>query len=205
METNNNMQELEQMRNLLNILKSKLDKQEIVNEKLIRGSMKTKMNWINKYRWLSLLAIPFVALCFLPMAFEMNVWGLYAFTMFMVIASVVADFIINRVPDSAFMNSNLLDLSEKMMKMKKYRRIQVIIGLITCAFWLAWLLYDIYADGAAKADPDMMKYTVGFMISLGIGAVIGLIIGLTIFFKMQRTNDRIIDEINELRAENQED
>jgi len=201
METNNNMQELEQMRSQLNILKNKLDKQEIVNEKLIRGSMKTKMSWINKYRWLSLLAVPFIALCFLPMTIEMNAWGLYGFTMLMVTASVIADFIINRMPEGAFMNDNLLDLSEKMLKMKKYRRIQTIIGLVTVAFWLAWLLYDIYAVGAASDDPDMMKYTFGFMIAVGIGAIIGLVIGLVIFFKMQRTNDRIIDEINELRAE----
>ena len=43
-----NTQEWEEMRLSLNALKNKLDKQEIVNDRLLRESMKSKMSWIKK-------------------------------------------------------------------------------------------------------------------------------------------------------------
>lgn len=200
----NNINELEDMRRQLDILKNKLDKQEIVNDRVIRESMKSKMSWINKYRWLSLFLVPFVAICFLPMTYQMNCWGLYFFTLLMVLASVIADFIINRMPDNAFMNDNLLELSEKMVRMKKYRRIETIVGMVVIVFWLAWLLYTIYMSGTVSGEPQMEKYTISFMVSVGIGAIIGGAIGLSIFFKMQHTNDKIISQINEMKAMEEE-
>ena len=201
-----NMNELEQMRRQLDILKRKLDKQEIINEQVIRSSMKSKMSWIDKYRWISLLAVPFVALCFLPMAMDMEAWGLYFFTILMTAVSVIADFIISRMPEQMFMNCSMLDLTDKLLKMKRYRRIQLFIGIVFIVLWLAWLFYDLYSYGyAGQDDPDMKKYWIVFMVSVGIGALIGGIIGFFIFSKMQRTNDKIISQIEELRREQESD
>lgn len=202
MDTNNNIQELEQMRSQLNILKEKLDRQEIINERMLRASMKSKMSWIDKYRWISLFIVPFVALCFLPMTIEMNVWGLYGFTILMVAASVIADWFINRMPEHTFLESSMLELSDKLLRMKRYRKIQLFIGMCLIVVWLGWLLYEVYTKGyAAQTDPGMQKYYIGFMIAIGIGAVIGLAIGLYVFFKMQRTNDRILQEIEKMKEE----
>ena len=46
-----NTQEWEEMRLSLNALKNKLDKQEIVNDRLLRESMKSKMTWKCPCRW----------------------------------------------------------------------------------------------------------------------------------------------------------
>ena len=202
MDTNNNMQELEQMRSQLNILKEKLDRQEIINDKMLRASMKSKMSWIDKYRWISLFIIPFVALCFLPMTIKMDTWGLYGFTMLIVTASVIADWFINRVPESTFMDSSMLELSDKLVRMKRYRKIQLLIGMCLIVVWLGLLYYEVYSKGyAVQTDPGMQKYYIGFMVALGIGAVIGMAIGLYIFIKMQRTNDKIIREIEKMKEE----
>jgi hypothetical protein len=204
MDTNKDMQELEQMRQQMDILKQKLDRQEIVNDQIIRQSMKSRMSWINKYRWIALLTIPFVAVCFLPAVCAPTsvfggfmTWPLYIFTILIVAASTIADFIINRISDNTMMNSSLLEISEKLTKMKRLRRIQTIIGLIVIVIWLAWLMYEIYAS--AGDDPDTKRHTIGFMIAVGVGAIIGGAIGLSIFFKMQRTNDDVIRQIEELK------
>ena len=121
----------------------------------------------------------------------------------MVLASTIADFVINRISDNTMMNSSLIEISEKLTKMKRLRRMETIIGLVVVVFWLIWLLYEIYATSEG-ADPEARKYTIGFMIAIGIGAFIGGAIGLTIYFKMQSTNDDIIRQIEELkRAEQQ--
>ena len=52
-----NMNELEAMRSQMQLLKQKLDNQEIVNDQLLRNAMKGKMSWINKYIWFELLVL----------------------------------------------------------------------------------------------------------------------------------------------------
>ena len=42
---------------------------------------------------------------------------------------------------------------------------------------------------------------VGAAIGGAVGAVIGLVVGFTIVFKMQRTNDEIINQIKEITSE----
>ena len=49
MENNNQNTELELMRSQMEDFKAQLDKQKIVNEKMIIGSMKKSMSWIKRY------------------------------------------------------------------------------------------------------------------------------------------------------------
>ena len=204
METNNTneMRELEQMRSQLSILKEKLSKQEIINDRMLRNSMKASMSWINKYRWIALFCIPFVALCFLPMATQGQIsWLLYGITIVVVAVSAIADWFINRLSDNMIMNGSMVEISQKLIKMKRIRRNQTIIGMSVVVLWLAWLLFDVYnhgIQGIAAGEPDMRIYYKGIMISIGVGAVIGAIIGLTIFFKMQRTNEQLLQQIKDI-------
>ena len=62
MEENNTMMELEQMREQMQVLRNKLDTQEIVNEKLVKNSVKSKMSWIKKLVYFEFLLVPFTAL-----------------------------------------------------------------------------------------------------------------------------------------------
>ena len=201
METNKDMQELEQMREQMNKLKEKLDKQEIVNEQMLRYTMKSRMSWINKYRWLALLSIPFVSFCFLPMLFNGTISGwLYAFTVVMVAVSAIIDFIINRVSDHSIMNGNLLELSQKLVNMKRKRRIQTIVGMIVVCLWILWLLLEMRYSSSGS-DPAFQEFTKAMMIGAGIGGLIGITVALIIYFKMQRTNDELIRQLDEMTQE----
>ena len=198
MDTNNNF-ELEQMRAQLGILKQKLEKQDIVNERLMRRSMKSKMSWINKYLIFAIFVIPFVAFAMLPMVFEMNIsWWWYGFTLVMLTGSVIADWFINYLRDDVFMKGNLVETAERLTRMKSLRLRQTIIGLGVVVVWLAWLFYELYMKTSAAAS-GTMEHGMGtsYMYGVGIGAVLGVIIGLRLFFKMQRTNDEIINDIEE--------
>ena len=201
--TNNNMQEMEQMRSQLEMLKQKLEKQDIVNDRLMRRSMKRKMSWIDKYRWIVLLCIPFVALCFLPTFLQMGLsWWLYGFTVIMVTVSAIADWFINRMPEREFMKDNLLETAERLTRMKKIRSRQTVIGIVVCFFWILWLVYELYQAGAKNgAESGEMALAWGYIVAVVVGLIVGLIIGLSIFFKMQRTNDEIIDEIEQLKRD----
>jgi protein-S-isoprenylcysteine O-methyltransferase Ste14 len=201
--TNNNMQEMEQMRSQLNLLKQKLDKQEIVNDRLMRQSMRQKMSWINKYRWLALLAIPVVALCFLPMTFQLGLsWWLYGFTVLFVAVDAVLDWHVNRTSDRDFMRGNLMETAQRLTRMKQIRNQQLLFGMIVLVVWMGWLVYEVYMAGhSAPAGSDLLPVSWCYLGGIFVGGVIGLILGLKIFFKMQRTNDEIIDQIEEMEIE----
>ena len=53
----NKMNELEAMREQMQLLKQKLDNQEIVSDQLLRKAMSGKMSWIKKYIWFELLVL----------------------------------------------------------------------------------------------------------------------------------------------------
>lgn len=192
---------MEQMRSQLNLLKQKLDSQQIVNDRLMRQSMKSKMSWIDKYRWICLLFIPFVALCFLPSVYEMGLsWWLYGATVLLVTVSSIADWWINRMPKSEFMKGNLLETAQRLTHMKKIRSRQTIIGLIAVTIWIAWLVYEYHMAGVRAGEgSDQMALSWAYICGVGVGGFIGLIIGLSIYFKMQRTNDEIIEQIYDLK------
>ncbi len=198
-----NTQEWEEMRLSLNALKNKLDKQEIVNDRLLRESMKSKMSWIKKYLWFAVAAVPFVALCFLPMTIMLNLsWWLYGFTILFMTGCVVADWYINNMNSREFLTGNLTETAYKLRRMKSLRLKNEIVSFAVLVVWLAWMAWEIYTKGqAASADSMERAMSMGFLVGGGIGGVIGLIIGLSIFFKMQRTNDEIIQQIEDITGE----
>lgn len=196
---NNNFQndmELENMRLQMETLKKKLDQQEIVNDRLIRQSMKSKMSWIKKYLIFGVLVIPLAAFGLLPLIMESHIsWWWYGFTLLFLTADVCADWYINSIPSDAFLKDNLVDTAQKLVRMKQLRRWSTIISFIILFFWIVWLFMELWF----KQDESFMA--IPHMIGAGIGLVIGIPIGVYIYFKMQRTNDEIIHQIEEITKE----
>ena len=63
METNNNnINELEQLREQMSIFKDKLNKQQIINDQLVRNTMKSKLSWIKSFVWGEIIIIPILLL-----------------------------------------------------------------------------------------------------------------------------------------------
>ena len=54
----NNDLQLQEMRQQMTELKQQLDRQQIVNEQLLRQSMTSKMSWIKRYIWVEAAMIP---------------------------------------------------------------------------------------------------------------------------------------------------
>ena len=196
---NNNFQndmELENMRLQMETLKKKLDQQEIVNDRLIRQSMKSKMSWIKKYLIFGVFVIPLAAFGLLPLIMESHIsWWWYGFTLLFLTADVCADWYINSIPSDAFLKDNLVDTAQKLVRMKQLRRWSTIISFIILFFWIVWLFMELWF----KQDESFMA--IPHMIGAGIGLAIGIPIGLYIYFKMQRTNDEIIHQIEEITKE----
>ena len=139
MENDNNMNELEQMREQMEAFKSRLDKQQIVNEQLVRNSMGSKMSWIKNFVWAEIIMVPILLIIMAGFyASEGLSWWLFAFLAAGLIADATGDFIINRIPKSQLLSGDLVATSKRLAQMKKQRTTWFIAGMIFVTIWLVW-------------------------------------------------------------------
>ena len=201
METQNNnlndFNELDDLRQQINMLKNKVNEQGRLNENLVKKAIQNKMRGVHNIIFilgiLVILCIPF----YIMMKYQVGLsWPLIIFTIVFLLASVTSDFFINRM-DVSHMGDDLVETANKLLKMKKNRVIAQRIGIGVAIIWLAWFGYEYFMLNSAYG----LDVAWGSITGIIVGAVIGGLIGLRIFNKMQRSNDEMIDQINELMRE----
>lgn len=203
MENDNNMNELEQMREQMNIFKSRLDKQQIINEQLVRNSMGSKLSWIKNFVLGEIILVPILLIIMATFhASEGLSWWLFAFLAAGLIIDTTGDFIINRIPKSQLLGGDLVATSQRLTKMKKQRTQWFIAGMIFMTIWLVWFIIEIVMrldDGCNLPDHNIV---VGIMVAgIAVGALIGGFVAWLIFRKMQRTNNQLIEQIDQVIKE----
>ena len=204
METNNNnINELEQLREQMSIFKDKLNKQQIINDQLVRNTMKSKLSWIKCFVWGEIIIIPILLLGMAEFHAGTGLsWWLYGFLAIGLIADATGDFIINRIPKGQLLSGDLVETSKRLVKMKKQRTSWFIIGLIFVTIWLVWFIVEfVLKTDPGCALPDHNLVIAIMAIAVAIGGVIGGIISWLIFRKMQRTNNQLIEQINQVIQE----
>lgn len=204
METNDHNTEIEQMRAQLESLRQSLDHQEIVNERLIAKSMKSRMSWLKKYIIMEACLIPVIAILWLELKMALGLsWLNYAFLMVMVVIDVYIDYLINLhgLSDADYSKSNLIATVSKLMVMKRRRTIQMVAAVPIVIVWVLWTGLEAYASLATATEPMLRAFIFGALIGCAIGGVAGLIFAFYIYRKMQRTNDDVISQINEYTTE----
>ena len=200
MEINNTNNELELLRQQMNVLKEKLDAQEIVNDRLVAKSMRKEMSWIKKYIYVQFALIPFVALIWVGVKYILGLsWWNYSFLMLVCVISVYVDYVINvKVLSNAdYHKNNLIETARKLVKMKRQRTIQMIVEILLLILWLIWTFLEV---NSAQSTATGLRQSLlqGGIIGGYIGGVIGIIVAFVIFYKMQRTNDRMIEQIDDM-------
>ena len=198
---NNNNNELEIMRTQLNALKSQLAQQEIVTENLIIDAMKKKMTWIKKYVFFQICLIPVLAIVWAAIAPICGIsWWNYAFLLIMCCIDVFADYRINvtALSNDDYLRGNLVTTVKKLLKMKRYRALQMAICIPLIIVWLLWAGIEAYNALPEATSEFQEAFISGGLIGGVIGGICGLIFAFSIYRKMQRTNDEVIAQINDL-------
>ena len=197
METKNT--ELEEMRQQLGILKSKLDNQTLVNDKLIRQSMLNKMSFMKKYTWVSFLVLLFIYYGYNEVRILFNMsWWFYGFTVLVMTFSVCFDAYINRFNKEAFLNGDLIATSLQMQRMKKLRKRSLLYGIFFMTIWVSWFVIELYNGSGAANGGENTSMFYGMLVGGGVGLIAGVAIGIWLYLRMQRINSDIIQQIDEL-------
>ena len=192
METMNDF-ELDSMRQQMETLKKKLEKQEIVNDRIIRQSMKKTASSIStRYYFimaLGILMVPYMYFVFYE-HFGLSLAFSIASGVFMLVCTGATYYNSLNLSNSNMMRGNLLEVRRKMARAKKFDANWLFFGIPAVIVWLAWLGYEFY-----QKDGDT---ALAMIIGAVIGGTIGAIIGFSIHFKTQRQYQEIIDQIEDL-------
>ncbi len=190
-----NNDELNALREQMAQLKQRLDSTTTLNEKLMVDAIKSKMrgirNTICLLLFIGLLAIPM----WLWIGVEYNLsWHLIVFTIVMLMGSATADYLINHI-DIGLVDRDMAEAARQLVRMKKLRLRNEVIGIIVFTAWLVWVVWEFM-----HAFEDQFM-TICMVSGILLGAVIGGIVGIRIFLKLRRDNDDMLRQINELQKE----
>ena len=194
---NNNDFDLENMRQQMTTLKNKLNKQEIVNDRLIRRSMKNEVNTITRRYYiimaLGLFMIPYGYWCFVKLC-GLSLFFWIVTSIFMLVCVGATYYTLRKINDPNMMNRNLVEARKKVASAKKFEANWLFFGIPAVVLWMSWFLYETYQlHGGAFSN--------GLFWGGCIGGIIGAICGLSLNFKTQRQYQDIIDQIEDLTAE----
>ena len=193
----NNEFELEDMRQQLNTLKKKLEKQEIVNSSLIRQSMKKNVVGINRtYLWLSVLCVLMIPYCYwafvMLSGFSIAFW--IGTCVFMLVCFFYTLWNGKELRDNRLLQEDLLEARRKIAAAKKRDSQWLLYGIPMLLLWIAWFVYEVYQKGGSEE-------VTGFFYGGCVGGIIGAIIGLKVHFKTQKQYQEIIDQIEDFTRE----
>lgn len=184
---------LEEMRNQFAILKEQLAKQEIVNDHLIRETMKVKIRDISNTKKIAFVGAALGLLAY-PLIYSSHLFSL-AFTIvtcLLLIGSTTATYFMHKpVEKLNLMQDDFATVAHVMAKFKKqYNNWHKYVSPMVLIPWIIWACYDFgWKNNPDGINPWLLTFS-GI-----IGAIIGWIICNKYDHKAMNAAQEIIDEI----------
>ena len=194
MEENLNTIELNEMKEQISLLRRKLEKETIVNEKLIRASMRDKLKAVKRRSYI--LCAVVIGVCPLwanPIFDFHSIWFMGVTIAFLFIAVAYEIYCNQLLSTQNYISGNLIDEARKLSRYKQLSRQWHWFSIPFLCIWLTWFYYE-----ATTAAGFFAK---NVLIGGLIGGAIGGAIGLTIYRKGQKAINEVIEQIEELTGE----
>ena len=187
--------EFEEMKAQLALLNKKLEQETIVNERLIRRSMKEKASSLRRKAIIesvvSLIMIPYF-IWVMPQLIGLST-GFCLFVCFMLALAIGYNYYIHSHfrPDE-FVYGDLVKAKKNTLMLKKfYANWLKFIGIPFIIVFLGWFAFEIKQHFQGEELQSILG-------GMAIGLVLGVIIGTYRYLKTQRMADDILTQIEEL-------
>ena len=192
-----NDMELESMRQQLDTLKEKLNQQDILNDHIIRRSMKKDVNNITRHyniiMAIGLFMVPYGYWCFVKLCGLSYIFWI-ATSIFMLICAGATFYNSRKISDPELMSHSLVEARKKVASAKKFESNWLLFGIPAVILWISWFFYEIYQIQGGD-------FNNGFFWGGCVGGIIGAVCGIKMHFKTQRQYQDIIDQIEDLTSE----
>lgn len=183
---------LEDMRQQISLLKEKLESENIINDKLLRASMRQRLLTIRRSQAIeytcALYVIIFGSLSFRMIGLD---WWFIIATIVLMIGCMAVNFFMHRAFNRQDLYSDDLLSVAKTMKQLKHRYMQwTIVGIPAGLAWFGLLAFQMQQALAEEVVTIMITAS-------AIGLVIGLIVGLYMTYRNRKACDDIIRQIED--------
>ena len=194
MEETLNTIELNEMKEQISLLRRKLEKETIVNEKLIRASMRDKLKAFKRRSYI-LCVVGIAAAVLWKFGISSDFNPLFIdFTAFFLFFAVAYEVYSNRMLSAQnYIEGNLVEEARKLNHYKKLARQWYWFSIPIVCIWFCWYLYESYT---VHAEQGRFLFIWGL-----IGGTIGGVIGWNIYRKGRKAIDEVIEQIEELTGE----
>ena len=189
-----NTAELNEMKEQISLLRRKLEKETIVNEKLIRSSMRDKLKEVKRRSYiLCAVAIGVCPLWATPIFDFHSIWFKGVTIAFLFIAVAYEIYCNQLLSTQNYVSGNLIDEARKLSRYKQLSRQWHWFSIPFLFIWLSWFVYEATSVGDFHAN--------NILIGGLIGGTIGGVIGWRIYRKGQNAVSEVIEQIEELTGE----
>ncbi len=187
---NNNLNELEQLKAQYETLKEQLDQQEIVNDRLMKSSVKHSVDFYKRYRWLQVISYPFLAflgLVFFNWYLDGSFSAKVFWVTFCLVGLIIELLLTRKLQLKTLENEDLLTLSNHARGFKRLFSLFLILNYSTVMIAVGGFLMSKIGKGVANLGVAMLL--------LGIVMVFVIIIGIWEIRFKTRPCDEIVRQL----------
>lgn len=197
MDTEMNNNELNELRQQMALLKNKLNRQQIVNEQLVRDAVKGKINDLNflrrRKRMMLCGCIMFVPTV-LVTVLDLPVWFAAVTALFFILALVCHEFYMDGIDDRDLSSHGLLQVSQKAARLKRQTHRWLFVGIPLLLVWLLTFCYLVNHYTWFEIEDN----------EIAIGVLTGFVVGTSLGYLMYRRQQRMVDDLQAAITELQE-
>ena len=171
---NNNLSELDQLKAQYETLKQQFDQQEIVNDKLMKSSIKSNVDFYMRYRWKQYILYPFgilVGLLAIKWKFPGNLSLMLFYITYMLVSFAFEIGMLRKLHIKTLENNDLLTLSTRARDFKKFYSLFWILGAVTMLI----LFVGLFAHAGYDHLPSLGSLLIVFCAALFIFVSVGIV------------------------------
>lgn len=189
------IKELEQLRSDYAILKSRVEKQEIINDRLMVSTFKTKVKDIQSVRWVSYLCGLFV-IAVAPFTFHaeplgLSWWFVGATDVMMLVCLYATWRFHHDLKDPTPGSQSIKEFMESVRAFKARYQSWLKYSIPMLTVWFGWMLAELFLKGMD------LTMTLILVVSLLCGGTVGGLIGYSLHRKVVHRCDEILSELEE--------
>ncbi len=189
--TDNTLREMQQQ---MQQLREKLNKEQIINERLLQKSCRQT---VDRLKFKSNLPIVFAIIAILCspayLSFGLSPWFLI-FTCVLMLVSIVATILTNRhIPQ---MDKDLVTATNELTRYKKIHAEWLKYSIPALIVWVGCLIWDFLRN---QTISKVEFY--GFIAGISTGLILGILLGLKIRRDQLNAADELISQIEELQKD----
>jgi len=197
---NNNLQELEELRNQVAEFKKRVEQQEIVSRRLLREAMKGHVSWIKQMSiWGSVGELVILPLLVYALRSIVGVsWLPIIAVVLLLVGEAVFNFWnVSTICDKHLAVDDVLSVQQRLITFKRRDKLYTFSILPFLFLWFVWLLFDVYYGTDIPFFPSSERNLVYF-----VAVVIILTVFFYVFYREMRSLNKAIKDIDEFAEKN---